>query len=126
MPSCRLRSARLSGPARSGRWAFLPLVAAMVLSGGCGAAWAQEAGGNGQPRGAPPSRTIPPETRDFAPLRPEPGDIWSEVKSWNTGPRRPSKAEQPAASAEGAHPARRPTSGRRDAARKGGVSAGGR
>lgn len=125
MPPCRLRSARPSGPARHGRRALLPLLAALLLAGG--GAWAQGAGGNnGQPRGAPSNRPVPPETRDFAPLRPEPGDIWAEVRSWQTGPRRQPRAESAPASEEGAQPARRPASGRREAGRRAGINAGGR
>lgn len=48
-----------------------------------------------QARTAPGRESAVPE-RDFAPLQPEPGDIWAEVRSW-----RRSQARQGAAPAAG-------------------------
>ena len=56
---------------------------------------------SGQPNRPPaafPSRSPLP------PLQAEPGDIWAEVRGWQTGPRRTLSSQAPAAGAAAAQP----------------------
>lgn len=65
--------------ARRAWWAFCCLTATLLL--------AADFGGACQAQAQAPGRAALPGVGPFAPLQPEPGDIWAEVRGWHESQR---------------------------------------